>query len=233
MKSVILAGGLGTRLLPYTMFLPKPMLPLGEKPILEHLVEWNLTHGIDQIVLCISYLGRLIEDYFGDGEKFGAFIQYAASRRPLATAGQLRTAESLLKDTFVCMYGDSVYEFDLREMIHKHQRSKALITMGLYEYESAFPYGVIDTDSNDNVLAWREKPQTTYQINTGCYVMEPDVMSYIPQDKPWGMDSVIKSAMEDGRVVLGHKIRGSFTDVGTRPSYEDLNKKYRERLGDI
>ena len=106
MKAVILAGGLGTRLQPYTTFMPKPMLPLGEKPLLEHLIDWTRKNGMKSIVLCVSYLRKTIEDYFEDGRNFGVNIEYAVSKRPLATAGQLKTAEKFLKNTFVCMYGD-------------------------------------------------------------------------------------------------------------------------------
>jgi len=100
-KAVILAGGLGTRLQPYTTFLPKPMLPLGEKPILEHLIDWTKKNGVKSIVLCVSYLKKTIEDYFEDGKRFGVNIEYATSNKPLATAGQLKTAEDFIDDTFV------------------------------------------------------------------------------------------------------------------------------------
>ena len=130
MKAVILAGGLGTRLQPYTFFIPKPMLPIGNKPLLEHLLEWlKKNNGIDQIVICVSYLHRIIEDYFEDGGRFGMKIQYAKSERPLATAGQLKSAEKLLNETFVCLYGDSIYEFNLQKMIDAHKESKALVSM--------------------------------------------------------------------------------------------------------
>ncbi len=233
MQSVILAGGLGTRLLPYTMFLPKPMLPLGEKPLLEHLIEWNVQHGLDDIVICISYLGRLIENYFGNGGEFGVSIQYARSKKPLATAGQLHTARDLLDDTFVCMYGDSLYDFDLGSMINAHRHNSAFITMALHRHTSTIPYGVIDTHADGSVLSWREKPKITNQINAGCYVMEPDIMKHIPADVPWGMDAVIKSTMNDGSKVYGHVFEGDFIDVGTRDSYDTLSQKYRERLKNV
>ena len=117
MKAIILAGGLGTRLQPYTTFIPKPMLPLGEKPLLEHLIEWVKKNGIKDIVLCVSYLRKTIEDYFEDGKRFGVKIEYAVSNKPLATAGQLKTAEKFIDDTFVCIYGDSVFDFNLKNMI--------------------------------------------------------------------------------------------------------------------
>lgn len=233
MKAVILAGGLGTRLLPYTTFMPKPMLPLGEKPILEHIIEWNRDNGLDQIVLCTSYLGRIIEDYFEDGQRLGVSIEYAASKKPLATAGQLRTARDLIRGTFVCMYGDAIYGFDLGEMVRAHRDGGAFITMGLHEHHSTIPYGVIDTDPDGRVVSWREKPKIASQINMGCYVMEPDIMSYIPEGRPWGMDTVIKSVMDDGMKVTGYLARGAFTDVGTRESYMGASKIYRDRLGDI
>ena len=111
MKAVIIAGGLGTRLRPLTNNTPKPMLPIGEKPILEHLVNWTKKGGIKSVILCVSYLKESIEDYFGDGEKFGVKIEYAISKKQLATAGQLKTAEKFIDDDFVCMYGDSIFNF--------------------------------------------------------------------------------------------------------------------------
>ena len=124
MKAVILAGGLGTRLLPLTKTTPKPMLTLGEKPILEHIIDWTRNNGVKSIVLCVSYLRKNIEDYFKDGEKFGVNIEYAISNKPLATAGQLKTAEEFIDDTFVCMYGDSIFDFSLRNMIKQHKTKR-------------------------------------------------------------------------------------------------------------
>jgi len=103
-KAVIIAGGLGTRLRPLTNKTPKPMLPVGEKPILEHLINWTKKSGIKSVVLCVSYLKESIEDYFEDGKKFGIKIEYAVSKKQLATAGQLKTAEEFIDDDFVCMY---------------------------------------------------------------------------------------------------------------------------------
>lgn len=233
MQSVILAGGLGTRLLPYTMFMPKPMLPLGEKPILEHLIEWNAENGINDIILCISYLGRIVEEYFGDGERFDVSIQYAVSRRPLATAGQLKTAEHLINGRFVCMYGDSIYGFNLGDMINEHKKKDAFITMGLHEHRSSMPYGVVDTDESGRVTAWREKPSSTVDINMGCYTMEMDTLKYIPKDKPTGMDAVVNDVMNDNKKVFGYITSGKFFDVGTYSSYKEISQEFRKRLGDI
>jgi len=233
MKAVILTGGLGTRLQPYTLFVPKPMLPLGDKPLLEHSINWLKKNNIKSIVLCVSYLRKNIQDYFQDGEDFGVNIEYAVSNKPLATAGQLKSAEEFIDDSFVCMYGDSIFDFDLKGMIKKHQKSKSFITMCLYEYKFRLPYGVIDTDKKGIVTKWGEKPEITSNINTGCYVMEPEAFSYIPKNIPYGMDKVILKAMSKKKKVNSFLIKKGFTDVGDMPSYEKAYKEFKEKLGKI
>jgi len=231
-KSVILAGGLGTRLQPYTTFLPKPMLPLGEKPILEHLIEWSKKNGVKSIVLCVSYLRKTIEDFFEDGKRFGVNIEYAVSNKPLATAGQLKTAEKFIDDSFVCMYGDSIYNFNLRNMIKQHKQNKSFVTMSLHEYKTSLPYGVIDT-KNTKVIAWNEKPELKVNINMGCYVMEPGVMRFIPKNKPYGMDDVIKKAMSKKLIVSSFISKNGFIDIGNKESYRKANDEFIQKLGKI
>ncbi len=230
MKTVILAGGLGTRLLPLTKKTPKPMLLLGEKPILEHLIEWNKKNGVKSIVLCVSHLRKTIEDYFGDGRKFGVKIEYAISNEPLATAGQLKTAEEFIDDTFVCMYGDSIFDFSLKSMIKQHKTKKAFVTMGLNEYKANLAYGVIDTAKTGKVLSWKEKPEIKADVNMGCYVMEPNVLNLIPKNKPYEMDVVIKKAMRSKRLVSGFITKKGFTDIGNKESYKMANEEYDKKL---
>ena len=233
MKAVILAGGLGTRLQPYTTFLPKPMLPLGEKPILEHLIDWTRKNGVKSVVLCVSYLRKTIEDYFEDGKRFGVSIEYAVSNRPLATAGQLKTAEKFIDGTFVCMYGDSIFDFNLRNMIKQHQKKKSFVTMSLYEYKTNLPYGVIETTKTDKVIAWNEKPEIKANINMGCYVMEPGIMNLIPKNIPYGMDDVIKKAMIKKKLVSSVVSKKGFLDIGNKASYKKANQEYLQKLGNI
>ena len=233
MKAVILAGGLGTRLQPYTTFLPKPMLPLGEKPILEHLIDWTRKNGVKSVVLCVSYLRKTIEDYFEDGKRFGVSIEYAVSNRPLATAGQLKTAEKFIDDTFVCMYGDSIFDFNLRNMINQHKKKKSFVTMSLYEYKTNLPYGVIETTKTDKVIAWNEKPEIKANINMGCYVMEPGIMDMIPKNIPYGMDDVIKKAIAKKKQVSSIVSKKGFLDIGNKASYKKANQEYLQKLGNI
>lgn len=233
MKAVILAGGLGTRLQPYTTFLPKAMLPLGEKPLLEHLIEWIKNNGVDSFVLCVSYLRRTIEDYFEDGTRFGVKIEYAVANRPLATAGQLKTAKEFIDDTFVCIYGDSIFEFSLKNMINYHRKKKSFVTMGLSEYKTKIPYGFIEMDKTNRVKTWQEKPDVKGNINIGCYVMEPGIFELIPEGRPYGMDLVIRSALAKKYRVSGYPIKKGFIDIGDKASYRRAYQHYLERLGQI
>ncbi|MEX0861201.1 NDP-sugar synthase [Nitrosopumilus sp.] len=231
MKAVILAGGLGTRLLPLTKKTPKPMLPLGKKPILEHLINWNKKNGVKSIVLCVSHLRKTIEDYFEDGKRFGVSIEYAISDKPLATAGQLKTAEEFIDNTFVCMYGDSMFDFSLRNMIKQHKAKRAFVTMSLNEYKTNLPYGVIDTSKTGKVLRWNEKPEIKVNVNMGCYVMEPKVFNLIPKNKPYGMDDVIKHAIVNKKLISSFITKKGFTDIGNKESYEKAYQEHIQKLG--
>ena len=229
MKAVILAGGLGTRLRPLTNSKPKPMLPVGEKPILEHLVEWTKKGGIKSIVLCVSYLRKSIEDYFEDGKKFGVTIEYAISKKPLATAGQLKTAEEFIDDDFVCMYGDSIFNFSLRSMIKQHNIKKPFVTMSLNEYKTNLPYGVIETSKNGKIVSWNEKPEIKANVNMGCYIMNQNIFDLIPKNKPYGMDDVIKKVMKKKQTVKGFVTKKGFTDIGNKESYKQACEEYEQK----
>ena len=234
------------------------MLPLGNKPLLEHIIEWvtsgnnnsnTISKGkIDHIILCVSYLHRTIEDYFEDGGRFGIKIDYARSDRPLATAGQLKTAERFLDETFVCLYGDAVYEFDLDKMIGEHKSSKALISMALLSYKTNLRYGFIDINDGkegagekqqekqrqrNRVISWREKPEVRGLINIGCYVMEPEFLKLVPKSSAFGMDDAVRKALEQNRLVKGFKIESGFIDIGDKKSYLEAYKKYVKKLGKI
>jgi len=228
-KAVILAGGLGTRLRPLTNSKPKPMLPVGEKPILEHLIEWTKKGGVKSVVICVSYLRKSIEDYFEDGSKFGVKIEYAISNKPLATAGQLKTAEEFIDDDFVCMYGDSIFNFSLKNMIKQHVTKKSFVTMSLNEFKTNLPYGVIETSKKGKVTSWNEKPEIKANVNMGCYVMNSNIFDLIPKNKAYGMDDVIKKAMKNKQAVNSFITKKGFTDIGNKESYKQACDEYEKR----
>jgi len=209
------------------------MLPLGEKPILEHLIDWTKKNGIKSVVLCVSYLKKSIEDYFEDGKRFGVNIEYAVANRPLATAGQLKTAEEFINETFVCMYGDSIFDFNLRNMVKQHKQKKSFVTMSLYEYKTNLPYGVIETTKSGKVIAWNEKPEIKANVNMGCYVMEPEILQMIPSNKPYGMDDLLKKVMAKNKPVNSIVSKKGFLDIGNKASYRKANQEYLQKLGNI
>ena len=209
------------------------MLPLGEKPILEHLIDWTKKNNIRSIVLCVSYLRKTIEDYFEDGKRFGMDIEYSISDKPLATAGQLKTAERFIDDTFVCMYGDSIFNFDLKKMIKQHNKKKAFVTIATNQYKTNLPYGVIETSKSGKVSGWREKPEIKSNVNIGCYVMEPQVLGLIPKNKAYGMDDVIKKALNKKKSVSSFLTKSEFIDIGNKSSYKKAYQDYIQKLGKI
>jgi mannose-1-phosphate guanylyltransferase len=213
------------------------MLPLGNKPLLEYLVEWlQETKQIDEVILCVSYLHRSIEDYFEDGSRFGIKIKYSRSDRPLATAGQLKTASKFIDEPFVCLYGDSVYEFPLNEMIDNHQKDKAFISMALTNYRTNLKYGFIETNGSKNglVTEWKEKPEISGLINIGCYVFEPEFLKLIPDSVSFGMDEAVRNSIKEKKKVKAYVVKdGSFMDIGDKKSYLEAYKQYVKRLGKI
>jgi mannose-1-phosphate guanylyltransferase len=232
-KAVILAGGLGTRLRPYTLFVPKPMLPVGHRPILEHIVEWLKKSGFERVVISTGYLGRIIEDHFGDGSQFGVGIEYARSTRPLGIAGQLLNASPLLGPTFVCLYGDAILDFDLGELVAFHRKRRATLTMALMTHRVQSKYGVIDLARDGRITAWREKPFIESVINVGCYAMDKSFLKYIPREPTYGMKEAFDAAMAGHEPIFGLRVEGSFRDIGDRAAYREADEYYSKLYGKV
>ncbi len=206
------------------------MLPVGPKPILEHIVEWLKQNGIDDIIISTGYLGKTIQEYFGVGKDWGVRIQYAASPHPLGIAGQLKSAESKIRGRFVCVYGDAILEMDLKKVIRFHASRKPMATMTLMKYSTSMKYGFLETDKEGLVTKWKEKPVISGYINVGCYVMEKAFLKYIPPDRMYGMKEAFEEAMRHGRV-YGIRISGRFTDIGDTKAYREANEEFTKRMG--
>ena len=233
LKAVVLAGGLGTRLRPYTRFVPKPMLPVGHTPILERILDWLKSNGIEEVVISTGYLGNVIENYFGDGSQFGVKVEYASSRKPLGIAGQLRSAQPMLGERFVCVYGDAILDLDLGRLIEFHIKKKALLTMALMDYEIQSKYGVIEAQRDGRIARWREKPVFTSQINVGCYVMEKRYLDYIPGASVYGMKEAFEAALAKHEPLYALKLAGSFHDIGDKHAYLEADSYYSREDGKI
>jgi len=223
---------MGTRLRPYTFLVPKPMLPVGPKPILEHILEWLKQNGITDVIVSVGYLGKMIQDHFRNGREWGMRIEYIAAP-PLGTAGQLKAAEGKIRGRFVCLYGDALLEMSLREVIDFHAKHKALATMALMKYSTELKYGFMDTDKQGLLTGWREKPTVSGYINVGCFVMEKRFLDYIPRGKMFGMDQAWGKAMNSGAKVYGVRVEGRFTDIGDRKAYREANDEYLKKMGKV
>ena len=229
-QAVILAGGLGTRLRPYTLLLPKPMLPVGPRPILEHIILWLKKNGINEDIVTTGYLGKTIQEYFGAGKDWGVNIKYAASPHPLGIAGQLKSAESKLRGRFVCVYGDAILEMDLKKLVQFHSAHSALATVALMKYSTNLKYGFLETDRGGLITEWREKPVISGYINIGCYVMEKTFLRFIPPNQMYGMREAFEEAMKHGKV-YGLRMSGHFTDIGDTKSYREANDEFTKKMG--
>jgi mannose-1-phosphate guanylyltransferase len=206
---------------------------VGPKPILEHILDWLKANDVKDVVIATGYLGRMIEQYFGDGRDFGLSIEYARSDRPMGHAGQLKTAERLLPETFVCLYGDAILDFDLKKLLEYHAKKSAFVTMALMKYETRMKYGVIATYSEGRISKWKEKPVITSDINVGCYVMDKKFLGYIPRGEVYGMKEAFKSAMKDERGVYALRVKGEFTDIGDIAAHKEADRAYIARYGRI
>ena len=231
--AVILTGGLGTRLRPYTLSMPKPMLPLGDKPILEHIIEWLKHNSIKKIIISLGYMGRIIEEYFQDGKDLDVEIKYVKTRRPMGTAGQLKAVEKLLKDTFLCVYGDAIIDCKINEVLKNHYDNNATVSIALIKYKESLKYGFIEINNKNKVLNWNEKPEYSGLINIGCYIMEPKFLQYIPKKTIYEMDNAVKNAIKAKDKVYGNIITSNFIDIGDKKSYDSIYEKYLSKLGKI
>lgn len=224
MKAVILVGGEGTRLRPLTYTIPKPMIPLANRPFLEHVIEYLKSHGIDDIVLSMCYRPDVIERHFGDGRRFGIRLTYVVEESPLGTAGGVKNVEKHLDDTFFVFNGDVLTDLDLTEMLKSHRARGAKATLGLTPVEDPTAYGLVETHDDLRVKAFVEKPTwdrvTTNLINAGTYVLEPEVLDHVPPDTFYMFErGLFPFLLQRGDPVYAFPSDAYWIDVGTPEKY--------------
>src|SRR4051794_25195563 len=179
MKAVVLAGGRGTRLAPYTNVLPKPLMPVGDMPILEILLRQLKVYGVSDVVIAVGYLASLIQAYVGDGSRFGLNVTYSMETTPLGTAGPLKLVEGL-NDTFLIMNGDLLTSLNMGELIQFHQQSGGLATISTVIRHKQSTLGGIGADEDFNGESYTEKPSYDFRVSMGISVLEPEILKYIP-----------------------------------------------------
>jgi mannose-1-phosphate guanylyltransferase/phosphomannomutase len=223
-KAVIMAGGEGTRLRPLTSNVPKPMVPLVNRPMMEHVIGLLVRHGFDDIVVTVAFLADQIRDYFGDGSDLGVTISYSTEHMPLGTAGSVGNAKELLDERFLVISGDVLTDIDLSSIWAFHHKRGPVATIGLTAVEHPLEFGIVITDADDNVERFLEKPTWgqvfSDTVNTGIFVLEPEVFDLIPAEQPVDFSSdVFPALVESGRSVLGHTVEGYWEDIGTLEAY--------------
>ncbi|HEY9747178.1 MAG TPA: nucleotidyltransferase family protein, partial [Allocoleopsis sp.] len=188
MRAVLMAGGSGTRLRPLTCDLPKPMVPILNRPIAEHIVNLLRRHRITEIIATLHYLPDVMRDYFQDGSDFGVQMTYAVEEdQPLGTAGCVKNISELLDQTFLVISGDSVTDFDLTAAIEFHKQKRSKATLILTRVPNPIEFGVVITDEENRIRRFLEKPSTSEifsdTVNTGTYILEPEVLDYLPENQ--------------------------------------------------
>ena len=239
MKAVVMAGGEGTRLRPMTASMPKPLLPVVNKPIMEHVLLLLKRHGFTHTVVTVQFLASLVRNYFGDGEEWGMTLEYATEEVPLGTAGSVKNAQKLIGgEPFLVISGDALTDIDLTDLVRFHKEKKALVTVCLTRVPNPLEFGITIIDDDGRVQRFLEKPTWgqvfSDTVNTGIYVMEPEALDRVVAGEAvdWSAD-VFPQLLADGLPVYGYVAEGYWEDVGTHESYLSAQADVLSRHVDV
>ncbi|MBR4537066.1 MAG: nucleotidyltransferase family protein [Bacteroidales bacterium] len=217
-KAILMCGGLGTRMGDLTKDCPKPMLPIGDTPMLEIILSRLAMQGIRHFYLAINYLGTIIEKHFGNGEKWGVDIEYLREKKRLGTGGAISLLSETPKNAMIVMNGDILTDFDVRDIISFHTRENSFATMGIVEYQYQNPFGVVCHQEN-TFIKIIEKPIQTFKINAGIYVVDPSIVALIPKNKFIDMPDILVKAKSIGKSVNVFQINENWSDIGRKDDY--------------
>lgn len=217
-RAVVLAGGRGTRLEPYTTVLPKPLMPIGDVSVLEVLIRRFKVHGICQITLAVGYLAELIRAYCRDGSQWGVSIEYSLEEEPLGTAGPLALLPRW-NETILVVNGDLVTDLDFTKFSEHHAASNAVATIGVCERRVQLPFGIIEFSSTGNVTGYKEKPEYTFFVSMGAYMFERRALDLVPLGKRFDLPDLIRRLTECGEAVGTFVHKGYWVDIGQQQDY--------------
>lgn len=226
---LIMAGGLGTRLRPLTQHLPKPMLKVGDKPILQLIIERLKRFGFSNILLSVNYKSDVIENYFMDGAAFGVSIRYIRENKRMGTAGSITLAENYLNEPFIVMNGDILTNLDFNHLLEFHQKNGFYMTVCSRSYEIQVPYGVLNID-NENIVSLDEKPIFRYVVSGGIYVLDPATIKSIPRDEYYDIPQLIDSLLGKRQKVGNFPILDYWMDIGKIEDYHEANKDIKNQF---
>ncbi len=225
MKAVVLAGGKGTRLAPYTHILPKPLMPIGEMPILEVLLRQMKQAGITDVVLTVGHLAALLRSYFGDGGQWGMCIDYSLESCPLGTAGPLSLVPGL-DDTFLVTNGDVLTTLDLETLLAYHKQRGGAATIAVHKRNVKIDLGVIEWNGDDSLAGYVEKPTIDYTVSMGIYVFEPRVLDYIPRGQYLDFPDLVLKLLAARERVVGYVYDGYWMDLGRPDDYAQASQDF-------
>jgi dTDP-glucose pyrophosphorylase len=226
-KVVLMVGGLGTRLRPLTENIPKPMLKVGNKPILQTIVEKFAEYGYTNIVMCVNYKSHIIQDYFGDGNTFGISIEYVLEKQRMGTAGALSLLKEKPTEPFFVMNGDLLTSINFEHLHDFHMSNNSIGTMCVREYDFQVPYGVVNI-RDSKILAIEEKPTHKFFISAGIYMLSPEVLDYIPKNEFYDMPTLFEKLIIENKNTISFPLREYWLDIGGIEEYKKANEEYNE-----
>ena len=229
-KVILMVGGLGTRLRPLTNDVPKPMLDVGNKPILHTIVENFAKYGYTDIIMCVNYKSEIIKEYFGNGDKFGVKIEYVLESQRMGTAGALSLLQKRPKDDFFVMNGDLLTNVNFEYLHEYHKDSNALASICIRKYEMQVPYGVVNVRAN-KVTSIEEKPTQSFFVSAGIYMFSPIVLDFIPKGVFYDMPTLFGELLKQGFAVYPFFIREYWLDIGKMDEYRRANDEYEGVFG--
>ena len=217
-RAVILAGGRGTRLRPYTVVLPKPLMPIGEYPILEVIVRQLAAQGFDRVTIAVNHQANLIQAFFGDGSRWSIHIDYSVESNPLSTVGPLALIDDL-PNAFLLMNGDVLTDLGFADLLALHTGSGALFTVAASRRTHTIDYGVLEVDASSCLAGFKEKPTVDYLVSMGVYGVSKRVLSMVPPGRPYGFDDLMRDLLARGERVAIHSHDGYWADIGRPDDY--------------
>ncbi|HEX2978989.1 MAG TPA: sugar phosphate nucleotidyltransferase [Anaerolineaceae bacterium] len=232
MKAVVLAGGKGTRLAPYTKILPKPLMPIGDMPVLEVLIRQMKKAGVQEVTLTVGHLAELLRAFFNDGKNFGLPIHYSYEDNPLGTAGPLAMVEGL-ESTFLVMNGDILTTLNLRDLVDFHKQEGGIATIAMHRRKVRIDLGVIECNGDHGVNKYIEKPTFDYMVSMGIYVFEPQILRYIPKGNYLDFPDLVNILLKSNERVVGYPFDGYWQDLGRQDDYEQASQDFELMRSDF
>jgi NDP-sugar pyrophosphorylase family protein len=227
-RAIILAGGVGTRLRPYTVVLPKPLMPIGDYPILEVIVRQLVHQGFTQITLAVNHQAEILRAFFGDGKKWGVRIDYSLETKPMSTVAPLSLISDL-PENFLLMNGDLLTDFDLSSFLERHVDCGRLFTIAAARRLQLIDYGVLNIDSSHRLTGFSEKPQMEYLVSMGVYAVNRRILQFVPPDSKYGFDDLMKDLLSKDEPVTVEPYEGYWLDIGRPDDYARAVEEFEQR----